>query len=166
MLYYIQLQDFYYFKMEQKVLLYKNKKALFKYIFLERYKCGIVLLGTEIKSIRDGKINFSDSYCLFKANELWVSDIHIAEYKYGNMLNHEPKRDRKLLLTKRELRKLQKKVSEKGLTIIPIELIIDERGFAKLEIALAKGKRLHDKRDSIKEREYKVEVNRINKNSF
>ena len=149
--------------MTNKILTYKNKKASFKYEFIEKYKCGIVLMGTEIKSIREGKINFSDSYCLFKGHELWVTDIHIAEYKYGSLQNHEPKRIRKLLLTIRELRKLQKKVAEKGFTIVPTEMTVDERGMAKLEIALAKGKHQHDKRDAIKDRDFKVEENRIRK---
>ncbi|MDR2835503.1 MAG: SsrA-binding protein SmpB [Bacteroidales bacterium] len=149
--------------MTNKILSYKNKKASFKYEFLERFKCGIVLTGTEIKSIREGKINFSDSYCLFKLSELWVIDIHIAEYKYGTINNHEPKRDRKLLLTRRELNKLQKKVSEKGLTIIPIELTVDERGFAKIDIALARGKKMFDKRDDIKARDNKIEIDRMKK---
>lgn len=149
--------------MANKIITFKNKKATYKYIFLDRYKCGIVLTGTEIKSIREGKLNFSDSYCLFKNNELWATDIHIAEYKYGTINNHEPKRDRKLLLTRRELNKLERKVSEKGLTIVPLELIIDERGFAKLEIALAKGKQFHDKRENIKERDINMEIQRAKK---
>ena len=149
--------------MTNKIISFKNRKASFKYILLEQFSCGIVLLGTEIKSIREGKINFSDSYCLFKNNELWVTDIHIAEYKYGTINNHEPKRDRKLLLTRRELNKLQKKVSEKGLTIVPVELIIDERGLAKIIIALAKGKQYHDKRENIKERDIEMEMQREKK---
>ncbi|MDD3741735.1 MAG: SsrA-binding protein SmpB [Bacteroidales bacterium] len=149
--------------MAEKTILYKNKKAYFKYEFIERLTAGIVLLGTEIKSIRDGKINFSDSFCVFKGSELWVTGIHIAEYVLGTCNNHEPKRDRKLLLNRRELNKLQKKVAEKGLTIVPIGLLLNEKGIAKLEIALAKGKKMHDKREDIKTRDSKRDMERSNK---
>jgi len=146
-----------------KVITYKNKKAYFKFEFIERFTAGMVLLGTEIKSIRDGKINFSDSYCVFREGELWVTGVHIAEYVLGTCNNHEPKRDRKLLLNHRELIKLQKKVSEKGLTIVPIGLTINEKGLAKMEIALAKGKKLHDKREDIKTKDSKRDLDRTNK---
>lgn len=149
--------------MSEKNVSYRNKKAYFKYEFIERYTAGIVLLGTEIKSIRDGKINFSDSFCVFKGLELWVTGIHIAEYILGTCNNHEPKRDRKLLLNRRELNKLQKKVAEKGLTIVPIGLVLNEKGLAKLEIALAKGKKMHDKREDIKTRDSKRDMERSNK---
>jgi SsrA-binding protein len=112
-----------------------------------------VLTGTEIKSIRAGKANFSDTYCTFINNELWVHNLHISEYLAGSYNNHEPKRDRKLLLNKRELRKIQSKLNEKGTTIIPVLLYINEQGYAKLEIALAKGKKMYDKRESIKEKD-------------
>jgi len=146
-----------------KIITYKNKKAYFKFEFIERLTAGMVLLGTEIKSIRDGKINFSDSYCVFREGELWVTGVHIAEYVLGTCNNHEPKRDRKLLLNHRELIKLQKKVSEKGLTIVPIGLTINEKGLAKMEIALAKGKKLHDKREDIKTKDSKRDLDRTNK---
>ena len=149
--------------MGSKIITYRNKKASYKFEFIEKYIAGIVLTGTEIKSIRDGKINFSDSYCVFRGSELWVVGIHIAEYSFGTINNHEPKRDRKLLLTSRELGKLQKKVTEKGLTIVPVELVINEKGLAKLEIALAKGKKLHDKREDIKTKDNKRELERSNK---
>ncbi|HOZ30886.1 MAG TPA: SsrA-binding protein SmpB [Bacteroidales bacterium] len=149
--------------MAEKIIFYKNKKAYFKYEFIEKYTAGIVLLGTEIKSIREGKINFSDSFCVFKDSELWVTGIHIAEYVLGTCNNHEPKRDRKLLLNRRELNKLQKKVTEKGLTIVPIGLTINEKGLAKLEIALAKGKKIHDKREDIKTKDSKRDMERSNK---
>lgn len=149
--------------MSSKVITYKNKKASFRFEFIDKYVAGMVLTGTEIKSIRDGKINFSDSYCVFRESELWVTGIHIAEYYFGTINNHEPKRDRKLLLTSRELGKLQKKVTEKGLTIVPVQLIINEKGLAKLEIALAKGKKLHDKREDIKTKDNKREMERSNK---
>jgi SsrA-binding protein len=131
----------------------KNRKAEFEYFLLIRYTAGIVLTGTEIKSIRAGKANFSDTYCSFINNELWVHNLHISEYLAGSYNNHEPKRDRKLLLTKRELHKIQSKLNERGMTIIPTLLFINEQGYAKLEIALAKGKRMYDKRESIKEKD-------------
>ncbi|MCF0207732.1 MAG: SsrA-binding protein SmpB [Bacteroidales bacterium] len=146
-----------------KTIEYRNKKAYFKYEFIEKYTAGVVLLGTEIKSIREGKINFTDSYCIFKEGELWVTSIHISEYSMGTCNNHDPKRDRKLLLNKRELLKLQKKVAEKGLTIVPVKAILNERGIAKLEIALARGKKLHDKREDIKTRDSKRDIDRTNK---
>ncbi|MDR2510915.1 MAG: SsrA-binding protein SmpB [Bacteroidales bacterium] len=132
-----------------------NKKAGFEYIFLEKFTAGIVLCGTEIKSIREGKANLQDSYCFFVGTELFVRNMHIAEYKFGTYLNHIPKADRKLLLSKKELHKLQEKLKNKGLTIVPTLLYIDEKGFAKLNIALAQGKKLYDKRESIKERDIK-----------
>lgn len=149
--------------MMSKTIIYKNKKAYYRYEFIEKIVAGIVLLGTEIKSIRDGKINFSDSYCVFRDNELWATGIHIAEYFLGTCNNHEPRRDRKLLLNRRELNKLQKKVKEKGFTIVPVCMILNEKGIAKLEIALAKGKKLHDKREDIKTKDSKRDIDRSNK---
>ena len=137
-----------------------NKRATYNYTFLDTYKAGIVLNGTEVKAIREGKANLNDSYCYFKNDELWVKNLHIAEYKFGSHYNHEPLRVRKLLLGKKELKRLHDKIKEKGLTIIPISLFFNERGFAKLEIALAKGKKTFDKRDSIKDRESKVNLDR------
>lgn len=131
----------------------KNRKAEFEYFLQTKYTAGIVLVGTEIKAIRTGKANLTDAYCLFVGNELWVRGLHISEYKEGSYNNHEPKRDRKLLLTKRELRKLQSKLNEKGTTIIPTLLFISENGYAKLEIALARGKKMYDKRETLKEKE-------------
>lgn len=139
----------------------KNRKASFEYEFLEKYIAGLVLRGTEIKSIREGRVNLQEAYCTFYGEELWVQNMHISAYEEGNILNHEPLRRRKLLLNKRELRKLKVKLEEKGLTIIPIRLFVSDRGFAKLEIALAKGKKLHDKRESIKEKDVKRELSRI-----
>jgi SsrA-binding protein len=149
--------------MASKVITYKNKKAYFRFEFIDKYTAGIVLLGTEIKSIRDGMINFSDSFCVFREGELWVTGIHIAEYVLGTCNNHEPKRERKLLLNHREILKLQKKVSEKGLTIVPIGLTINEKGLAKLDIALARGKKTHDKREDIKTRDNKRDLDRMTK---
>jgi len=137
----------------------KNRRASFEYFLIEELTAGIVLTGTEIKSLRDGKASINDAYCVFKGNELYVLNMHIAEYSYGTYLNHEPKRERKLLLNKRELKKWQGKVKEKGFTIVPVMFHINEKGFAKLNIALAKGKHSYDKRESLKEKDLKREMN-------
>ena len=129
----------------------KNKKASFEYEFLETFTAGIVLSGTEIKSIRAGKASLPDSYCYFIGNELYVRNMHIAEYWWGSFNKHDPKRDRKLLLNRKELRKLARAIKEKGLTIVATRLFIAENGFAKLNIALARGKKEYDKRHTIKE---------------
>lgn len=139
----------------------KNKKASFEYEFLDKHVAGLVLQGTEIKSIREGKASLQEAYCAFYGEELFVQGMHISPYEEGNILNHDPLRRRKLLLNKRELRKWKEKLEEKGLTIVPTRLFITDRGFAKLEIALAKGKKTHDKRESIKERDVKRELSRI-----
>ena len=141
----------------------KNKKAYFEYHILDKYECGIELLGTEIKSIRSGKANLTDGFCTFVGNELYAFNIHISEYSMGSFYNHEPKRNRKLLLTKKELRKLQIKTQDKGMTIVPLQIFFNERGFAKMEIALAQGKKLHDKRDTMKERDAKIEMSKLSK---
>lgn len=138
----------------------RNRRASFEYAFLETYTAGIVLTGTEIKSIRQGKVNLQDAYCLIHNNELFVRQMSIAEYTEGTHYNHEPLRDRKLLLTKREIKRLNEKLKDQGLTIVPTRLFTSERGFAKVEIALAKGKKLYDKRDSIKEREVTRDMQR------
>lgn len=138
----------------------KNRKAGFEFAFLEKHIAGIQLTGTEIKSIRLGMANLSDAYCIFSNGELWVKNLHISEYKEGTYNNHDPKRDRKLLLKKQELKKLSGKLIDKGLTIIPIALFINDRGFAKLEIALSKGKKSFDKREDIKEKDIKREYAR------
>lgn len=139
----------------------KNRKASFEYEFLDKYVAGMVLRGTEIKSIREGRVNLQEAYCTFYDDGLYVQNMHISAYEEGNIVNHDPLRKRKLLLNKRELAKLQTKLEEKGLTIVPFHLFISDRGFAKLEIALAKGKKQHDKRDSIKERDVKRELDRM-----
>jgi SsrA-binding protein len=139
----------------------KNKKASFEYNFLATYKAGIMLTGTEIKSIREGKANLGDSYCLFVNEELWIRNMHISEYKQGSYNNHDPKRPRKLLLNKIELNKLQSKLKDKGTTIIPVQLFFNERGIAKIEIALARGKKLFDKRETIKKRDVEREQNKL-----
>lgn len=138
----------------------KNKKASFEYFLIDEYVAGLVLTGTEIKSIRDGKANLTDAYCTFIGNELFVRQMHISEYRFGSYLNHPAKRDRKLLLTRRELRKLQSRTKEKGFTIVPVLLFVDERGFAKLKIALARGKKFYDKRQTIKDKDTKRDLQR------
>ena len=143
----------------------KNKKARFEFDILDTYSAGIVLSGTEIKSIRSSKASISESFCEFnQAGELFIINMTVEEYVYGNYYNHRPKAERKLLLNKRELRKLEKEVRNVGLTIVPLRLFINEKGYAKLDIALAKGKKLYDKRDTIKDRDNKRDLDRIKKN--
>jgi SsrA-binding protein len=141
----------------------KNKRANFEYEILDRYIAGIQLFGTEIKSIRNGKASLADTYCIFINNELWVKNMHIAPYFFGSYNNHEARRDRKLLLTSQELKRLQRAVKESGNTIVPLKLFINEKGLAKLEIALVRGKKLYDKRQTLKEREDKRYMERAMK---
>ena len=138
----------------------KNKKAYFEFELLDKFIAGIQLTGTEIKSVREGKVNMNDAWCYFQKNELWVRNLNISTYERGTHYNHEPLRPRKLLLNKKELNKLESKLKERGYTIVPLRFFISDRGFAKLEISLAKGKKLHDKRDTIKERDAKREMER------
>ena len=138
----------------------KNKRASFDYEFVERFTAGIVLSGTEIKSIRAGKASLVDSYCYFVNGELYVRNMNIAEYWWGSYNRHDPRRDRKLLLNKRELRKLLRATREKGMTIVAVKLFISGNGYAKLDIALARGKREFDKRESIKEKDIRREMER------
>lgn len=147
--------------MKQSPVNIKNKRATFDYELIETYTAGIVLTGTEIKSIRQGKASLADTYCIFEKGELWVRNMYIAEYFYGTYNNHNVRRDRKLLLTKNELRKLMRWAKEPGYTIIPTRLFINERGLAKLNIAVAKGKKLYDKRQAIKEKEDKRTMERL-----
>lgn len=150
--------------MQQKVNIL-NKKAKFQYEILDKYLAGIVLTGTEIKSIRASKASIAESFCEFNDNgELFVVNMTIEEYAFGNYYNHKPKAIRKLLLNKRELKKLEREVNVKGHAIIPLKLFINDKGFAKLDIALAKGKKLYDKRETIKDRDNKRNLNRIKKN--
>ena len=139
----------------------KNKKARFEYHFIDKYVAGLVLQGSEIKSIRDGKVNLQASHCVIHNGEAFVKEMHISPYKQASHYNHEPKRERKLLLSKREIKKLAAKSQEQGLTIVPIRLFITNRGMAKLEIALSKGKKIHDKRHDIKEKDQKRELARL-----
>ncbi|KGN86131.1 SsrA-binding protein SmpB [Porphyromonas gulae] len=147
----------------QKNILIKNKRATFDYEILDVYTAGIVLVGTEIKSIRLGKGSLVDTYCYFHRGELWVKNMYIAEYFYGTYNNHVARRDRKLLLNRKELRKLEEAFKSVGTTIVPIKLFINERGLAKLQIGLARGKKQYDKRASIKERDDRREMDRAMK---
>ena len=141
----------------------RNKKASHDYEFLEKFRAGIKLTGTEIKSIRSGKAALTDSYCLFRDGDLYIKGMHISEYWWGNLNNHDPLRERKLLLTARELRKIERKVKETGLTIIVTKVFINERGLAKAEIAVSKGKKEYDKRQTLKRKEAERELNRLRK---
>ena len=149
----------------QKTINIQNKKARFNYEILDKYTAGIVLTGTEIKSIRTSKASIAESFCEFNdKEELFIINMTIEEYLYGTYYNHKPKAERKLLLNRKELKKLKKEVSTKGLTIVPLKLFINDKGFAKLDIALAKGKKVHDKRETIKDRDNKRNLDRVKKN--
>ena len=139
----------------------KNKKASFEYHFIDKFIAGIVLQGSEIKSIREGQVNLQASYVSIYKDEAFVKELHISPYKEASYNNHEPKRDRKLLLNKKEIQKLASKSQEQGLTIVPVRMFVTNKGLAKLEIALAKGKKLHDKRHDIKEKELKKDLQRL-----
>lgn len=139
----------------------KNRRASYEYELIDKYVAGMQLMGTEIKSIREGKATISEAYCFFRKEELWVKQMNISPYTQGTHYNHEQTRERKLLLNKQELKKLLAKTEEKGMSIVPLRLFISDRGFAKLQIALAKGKKVHDKRDSIKERDVKRDLQRM-----
>jgi SsrA-binding protein len=147
----------------QKNISIKNRKASFEYELIERFVCGIMLVGTEIKSIRGGKANLSDSFCQFINGALYVKNLHISEYEMGTCNNHIAKRDRKLLLNKKELIKLDKKVKESGLTIICTKLFVNSKGLAKLEISLARGKKTYDKRESLRLKDDKRDMDRMRK---
>ncbi len=146
--------------MQQRIRI-KNRKASFNYEILDRYTAGIQLKGTEIKSIRAGKVSISESFCELKEGEMWCVNMHIDEYRYGSYYNHKPKRERKLLLNKKEIKKLERKLINKGITIIPLEVFINDKGLAKMNIALAKGKKHYDKRESIKRKDIKRDFERI-----
>ena len=148
----------------QKAINIKNKRARFEYELMDQYTAGIVLTGTEIKSIRSGKASISESFCEFNENaELFIINMHIDEYSHGGFVNHRTKGDRKLLLQRKELRKLYKEVQNVGLTIVPLRVFLNDRGLAKVLISLAKGKKIHDKRETIKDRDYKRNLDRIKK---
>ena len=137
-----------------------NRQAYFNYHIENKYVAGIVLLGTEVKSIRDGKVSFNDAFCIFDKGELWLRGMYIAEYSHGTVNNHIAVHDRKLLLSKRELGRLQASLREKGLTLVPLKIFFNEKNFVKVEIGLGRGKKLHDKRESIKARETDREIKR------
>ena len=141
----------------------KNKKAYFDYEIVEKLVAGIQLYGTEIKSIRQGKVSLADSYCYFANNELWLTGVRISEYEQGSYNNHDPYRDRKLLLNRKELNKLEKKTREKGFTIMALRLFVGNSGYAKIEIGLARGKKQYDKRETIKQKDMKREMDRREK---
>ena len=143
-----------------KTITIKNKKAVYQYFLMDSFVAGIQLTGTEIKSIRTGRASLGEAFCLFESDELFLKNAHIAEYEFGTYANHDPKRNRKLLLTRRELKKLQNKVKEKGFTIIPIQLFTNEKGLAKVEIALARGKHYYDKRETLKKSDAKKDIYR------
>ena len=145
----------------QKSVSIKNRKASHEYHFIDIYQAGVVLQGTEIKSIRMGKVTISDAFCLFIGNELFLRNLHISQYDMGNIHNHEEKADRKLLLKRKELKKLQYDAQDVGLTIIPTKVYVNDRGLAKIEIALAKGKKLYDKRQDLKAKDAKREIERF-----
>ena len=141
----------------------QNKKARFEYQLLDKFVAGLQLTGTEIKSIRLSKASIAESYCTFKDNELYIIGMNIEEYSHGTYANHQPKRDRKLLLNRQELNKIQKKLNDVGLTVVPLKLFLDDKGWAKLDIAVAKGKKLHDKRHTIKDRDIQRDMDRAKK---
>lgn len=138
----------------------KNKPATFEYAIEDKLTAGIVLTGSEIKSIRNSRVSFNDSFCFFHDGELWVKSLHIAQYENAGYAGHDPTRERKLLLNKKELRKWQQKIKEKGFTIVPLSMYINENGYAKLDIGLGRGKKLHDKRETIKNRDAEREMKR------
>ena len=139
----------------------RNRSAFHEYFIDARYEAGMVLLGTEVKSIRAGRVSFNDSYCLLHKGEISIKSLHIAEYSHGNLNNHDPVRDRKLLLQKREIRKIESKLKEKGYTLVPLRIFFNERNKVKIEIGLAKGKKLHDKRDTLRKKDMDREMKRF-----
>ncbi len=145
----------------EKIVNIKNKKASFEFEFIDTYVCGVMLKGTEIKSIRESKVSLTEAFCMFLDGELYVRQMHISPYSMAASYNHVAVRDRKLLLKKKELEKLETKSAEKGLAIIPVRIFINDRGLAKMEIALARGKKIHDKRQDLKEKDAKRELQRM-----
>ena len=139
----------------------KNRSAFHEYFFDNKYVAGVVLTGTEVKSLREGKASFNDSYCIIHKGEMWLKSLHIAEYSHGTTNNHDPIRDRKLLLQKREISKIEGKLKEKGYTLIPLRIFFNEKNLIKVEIGLGKGKKLHDKRETIKKRDVEREMKRF-----
>jgi len=138
----------------------KNRSAYHEYFIDVKYEAGMVLLGTEVKSIRDGKVSFNDAYCLIHKGEIWIKSLHIAEYSHGNINNHEAMRDRKLLLQKKEIKRIESKLKEKGYTLIPLRIYFNDKALVKVEIGLAKGKKLHDKRETLRQKDAEREMKR------
>lgn len=139
----------------------RNRQAYYDYFIDDKYDAGMVLTGTEVKSLRAGRASFNDSYCYFHRGELWVKSLHIAEYSHGTSSNHDPLRERKLLLNKKELRKIESKIKEKGITVVPLRIFFSEKGIAKIELGLGKGKKLYDKRETIKQRDNQREMKKF-----
>jgi SsrA-binding protein len=139
----------------------RNRQAYYDYFIDDKYDAGMVLTGTEVKSLRAGRASFNDSYCYFHRGELWIKSLHIAEYSHGTSSNHEPLRERKLLLNKKELRKIESKIKEKGITVVPLRIFFSEKGIAKIELGLGKGKKLYDKRETIKQRDNQREMKKF-----
>ncbi|MBK6445673.1 MAG: SsrA-binding protein SmpB [Bacteroidetes bacterium] len=138
-----------------------NKKASFEFLLLQTFTAGIILTGTEVKAIREGKASLSEAYCLVTNGEIWLKNMHISEYKQGSYNNHEPKRLRKLLLNRTEIRKIESRLKEKGTTIVPTQLFFNERGFAKIDIAVARGKKMYDKREDLKKKDQEREIRKV-----
>ena len=139
----------------------RNKSAYHEYFIEDKYDAGLVLLGTEVKALRQGRASFNDSYCYFHRGEIYIKSLHIAEYSHGTSSNHDPTRDRKLLLTKKELKKIESKIKEKGITVVPLRIFFSEKGLAKIELGLGKGKKLYDKRETIKQRDTQRELKKF-----
>lgn len=139
----------------------RNRQAYYDYFIDDKYDAGIVLTGTEVKSLRAGRASFNDSYCYFHHGEMWIKSLHIAEYSHGTSSNHDPVRERKLLLNKKELRKIESKIKEKGSTVVPLRIFFSEKGIAKIELGLGKGKKLYDKRETIKQKDNEREMKKF-----
>ena len=139
----------------------RNRQAYYDYFIEDKYDAGMVLTGTEVKSLRAGRASFNDSYCYFHRGEMWVKSLHIAEYSHDTSSNHDPLREQKLLLNKKELRKIESKIKEKGITVVPLRIFFSEKGIAKMELGLGKGKKIYDKRDTIKQRDNEREMKKF-----
>jgi SsrA-binding protein len=139
----------------------RNRQAYYDYFIDDKYDAGMVLTGTEVKSLRAGRASFNDSYCYFHRGEMWIKSLHIAEYSHGTSSNHDPLRERKLLLNKKELRKIESKIKEKGVTVVPLRIFFSDKGLAKIELGLGKGKKLYDKRETIKQRDNQREMKKF-----
>ncbi|HUQ65119.1 MAG TPA: SsrA-binding protein SmpB [Flavitalea sp.] len=139
----------------------RNRQAYYDFFIEDKYDAGMVLTGTEVKSLRGGRASFNDSYCYFHRGEMWIKSLHIAEYSHGTSSNHDPLRERKLLLNKKELKKIESKIKEKGVTVVPLRIFFSEKGIAKIEVGLGKGKKLYDKRETIKERDNQREMKKF-----